>query len=104
MAKGTGENWYCRRHKHQVLHEVNYLAHKRGDCDGPNCCPKKLFEAVSVRWPHGEDFYDAEWDIRDKTFRLHKLNFGRILAFPQFPENVNPDNIEEKVYLWLNFL
>lgn len=103
LAVGTGEDWTCDNHPHRVTHEVNYTYHKRGDCDGPNCCPKKNFEAISVRWMKGDQLYDAEWNIKHNLFRLFKLNYGEIISLIGFPPNVTPENVESKMATYLTF-
>src|SRR5574338_71688 len=103
LAIGTGEDWTCDNHPHRVTHEVNYTYHKKGDCEGPNCCPKKNFEVVSIRWSNNESFYDAEWNLRDKQFKLFKLNHGAILTLADYPSNVTPENVEDKMAMYITF-
>lgn len=105
LAVATGEDWVCDNHSLRVLHELNYTYHKKGDCDGPNCCPKKSFDIVSIRWHEpNKELFDIEWDLRDNRLNVIKLNHGTIISFKDIPPNLSPENIQEKVHLWLTYL
>ena len=103
LAIGTGEDWICDNHPLRVTHEVNFTYHKKGDCDGPDCCPKKHFEAISIRWTKGTQLYDAEWNIKHNLFRLFILNYGEIFGLVGFPPNVTPENVEAKMATYITF-
>ena len=93
----VSEIWMCYNHPYPVKELISY---SWGDCVGPNCCPQKhhtasviMFGKYKVKFRHSPhpNFCVYAVDKQDPIFRL------------SFHPDITPENIKEKLHLWITF-
>lgn len=96
----SDEIWCCREHPFLVKEFINYTWHVSGQCEGPDCCPKKhhtstviMFGFYKVKFRHGQV----------PTFAVYKNNLSEPIFRLPFHPHLTPENIKEKLPVWITF-
>jgi hypothetical protein len=104
-----GEIWACANHGAIIVkHYISVRYHKKGDCNGPDCCPKKSRYVDTMYWTYKGDEYQVNFFYHpDNYFRLDKHPGGGpggfvIFDLPFHPE-LTPETLETRITLWLTF-
>lgn len=100
------EVWGCLFHPHKVTEHINYTYHVAGTCIGEDCCPQKHHSVTTITcYPYKVKFYrhPAKW------FSIFKYNtpgspFGDMVFKLPFHPDINPNNVKDKLSIWMPFL
>lgn len=96
----SDEIWCCRHHPFLVKEIVNLTYHKAGACTGDNCCPTKYHTATvivcgiyRIKFRH----YDSP------SFCVYKTSISEPILRLSFHPHLTPENVEEKLPVWITF-
>lgn len=95
-----GEIWVCYNHPHTVKELISFSSHVMGQCEGPDCCPQRHHTSTVIMY----NDYKAKFR-RDPSHNF--CIYGPAGTEPvfrlSFHPDLTPENIEEKLPLWITF-
>lgn len=108
-----GDIWVCDRHPLKVKHYVAKLFHKKGECEGHDCCPKLDWHVTIVQFRYRGATWCVNWFPGNERYPGPRLRIDRddpdgeggrvVVDLPFHPPDLTPETIETKVPLYISF-